>query len=58
MIEGGCLCGAVRYKISAEPIVMRACSCRLCQFIAAGNATFNLAFPVTLSRPLVHRITV
>ena len=37
MIEGGCLCGAVRYKISAEPIVMRACWCRLCQFIAAGN---------------------
>jgi hypothetical protein len=45
MIEGGCLCGSVRYKISAEPIVMRACWCRLCQFIAAGNATINLAFP-------------
>src|SRR5688572_22037157 len=24
---------------------MRACWCRLCQFIAAGNATINLAFP-------------
>jgi len=45
MIEGGCLCGAVRYKILAEPIVMRACWCRVCQFIAAGNATINLAFP-------------
>ncbi len=45
MIEGGCLCGAVRYKVSADPLVMRACWCRLCQFIAAGSATINLAFP-------------
>lgn len=45
MIEGGCLCGAVRYKANAEPLVVRACWCRLCQYIAAGNATINLAFP-------------
>ncbi|MBL4863425.1 MAG: GFA family protein [Rhodobiaceae bacterium] len=44
MIEGGCLCGSVRYKSSAAPIVMRACWCRLCQYIAAGSATINLAF--------------
>ena len=45
MIEGGCLCGSVRYKSEAKPLVMRACWCRLCQFIAAGSATINLAFP-------------
>lgn len=45
MIEGGCLCGAVRYRANAEPLVVRACWCRLCQYIAAGNATINLAFP-------------
>lgn len=45
MIEGGCLCGAVRYKANAEPLVVRACWCRLCQYIAAGNATINFAFP-------------
>lgn len=45
MIEGGCLCGAVRYKANAEPLVVRACWCRLCQHIASGNATINLAFP-------------
>ena len=45
MIEGGCLCGAVRYVARAEPLVIRACWCRVCQYIAAGNATVNLAFP-------------
>jgi len=45
MIEGRCLCGAVCYKVEAEPLVMRACWCRVCQFLASGNATINLAFP-------------
>lgn len=44
-IEGGCLCGAVRYVANADPLVTRACWCRVCQFLASGNATVNLAFP-------------
>jgi hypothetical protein len=44
-ITGGCLCKAVRYRISAPPIAMRLCWCRLCQYIAAGNATVNVVFP-------------
>ncbi len=44
-IEGGCLCGAVRYSTDAAPLAMRACWCRVCQFLASGNATVNLAFP-------------
>jgi hypothetical protein len=45
MIKGGCLCGAVRFTARAEPIVMRACWCRVCQYFASGNATINVVFP-------------
>jgi hypothetical protein len=44
-IEGGCLCGSVRYRINAEPKLMRLCWCRDCQYLAAGNATANVVFP-------------
>lgn len=46
-LTGGCLCGAVRFTANAKPILTRACWCRLCQSLASGNATINLAFPVT-----------
>jgi hypothetical protein len=44
-ITGGCLCKAVRYRITAAPIVTRVCWCRVCQYLAAGNATVNTCFP-------------
>ena len=43
-IKGGCLCGAVNYTATTKPIVTRACWCKLCQSLASGNATINLAF--------------
>ena len=46
MLSGGCLCGAVRYRITAAPLMTRACWCRVCQYIGAGSATVNSLFPV------------
>jgi hypothetical protein len=43
-ITGGCLCKAVRWRSTAAPIVTRMCWCRVCQFLAAGNATVNVCF--------------
>lgn len=44
-VTGGCLCKAVRYRITANPIVTRVCWCRVCQYLAAGGGTVNACFP-------------
>lgn len=52
---GGCLCGAVRYTVTADPIATRVCWCRDCQFLAAGSGTVNVVFPagaVAITGPL------
>lgn len=35
-ITGGCVCGAVRYEITAEPLLMLKCHCRDCQRVTGG----------------------
>lgn len=45
MYEAGCLCGAVRVTIDADPIAARQCWCRLCQYLGAGSGTVNILFP-------------
>lgn len=42
MIEGGCRCGAIRYRLGADPVAVRMCWCRDCQHWACGNASVNL----------------
>jgi hypothetical protein len=42
--NGHCLCGAVRYRILAEPIMTRICWCRDCQHLA-GNGMVNVFVP-------------
>ena len=60
-ITGGCLCKAVRYRITAAPIVTRYCWCRVCQYFAAGNATVNTCFPsnaITIEGQLTDYVSV
>ena len=39
--SGQCLCGAVKFRLTAEPVATRVCWCRDCQRIAA-NGTVNM----------------
>src|SRR5437870_13765254 len=36
---GGCACGAIRYEVTADPIVMFNCHCRDCQKTSGGAYT-------------------
>lgn len=44
-IEGGCLCGAVRYHAAAEPALVAACHCAACQRNTGSAFSVNLALP-------------
>lgn len=44
-LSGGCLCGAVRYELNAEPIMSVHCHCRDCQRMTGAGHVTAAAFP-------------
>jgi len=45
-LEGGCLCGAVRYRISVAPLESGWCHCRMCQRHGGGPAQPYSVVPI------------
>lgn len=43
--EGGCYCGAVRYKVSGNPLFQGQCHCRECQYISGGSPNVTIGVP-------------
>ena len=41
-LQGGCACGAVRYRTTASPLIVHACHCRDCQRITGSAFVVNL----------------
>jgi hypothetical protein len=44
-MEGGCRCGRVRVRISAQPILTMACHCTGCQKMSASAYSLSAAVP-------------
>ena len=44
-IEGGCYCGAVRYRAEGDPGFKVQCHCRECQYISGGSPNVTMAMP-------------
>ena len=44
-LEGSCLCGAVRVRVTAPPLLTLACHCRDCQKLSASAYSLALMVP-------------
>jgi hypothetical protein len=44
-IDGGCLCGAIRYEIESDSSLAAFCHCRDCQYVSGGAPAAVVVFP-------------
>jgi hypothetical protein len=44
-LEGGCACGAVRYRLMSEPFDCGWCHCRICQLVSGSPAMVFASVP-------------
>lgn len=44
-IEGGCYCGAIRYRAEGDPLFKGQCHCRECQYISGGQTNMVMGMP-------------
>ena len=44
-LEGGCYCGAVRYRTEGEPALKAQCVCRECTHMTGGGPNVFIAMP-------------
>lgn len=61
MLDGGCTCGHVRYRISPEPLIVHGCHCRRCQNQTGAAYVINALLEdnrVELTSGSVHDVLV
>ena len=44
-LEGGCYCGAVRYRVEGDPVMKAQCVCRECTHMTGGGPNVFIAMP-------------
>jgi hypothetical protein len=44
-IEGGCYCGALRYRAEGNPVFKGQCHCRECQYFSGGHPNVIVGMP-------------
>lgn len=54
-VEGGCVCGALRYQLSAGPLGVYKCHCKDCQRSSGAAFTLSMIVPAEAFRVLAGK---